>query len=65
MLITIVELPEFQKRSEKILSKDERDELLYHLSANPKSVDLTFTAYSNTCNAVINYWHESPSLNCN
>ncbi len=37
MLITIVELPEFQKRSEKILTKDERDELMYFLAANPKS----------------------------
>ncbi len=40
MLITIVELPEFQKRSEKILTKDERDELLYFLAANPKSGNL-------------------------
>jgi len=40
MLITIVELPEFQKRSAKILTKDERDELLYFLSANPKAGDL-------------------------
>ena len=37
MLITIVELPEYIKRTEKILSKDERDELLYYLSSNPKS----------------------------
>lgn len=40
MLITIVELPEFIKRSEKILLKDERDELLYYLSCNPKSGSL-------------------------
>ncbi len=40
MLITIVELPEFRKRSETILTNDERDELLYYLSANPKSGDL-------------------------
>ncbi len=40
MLNTIVELPEFQKRSEKLLSKNERDELLFYLSANPKSGDL-------------------------
>ncbi len=40
MLITIVELPEFQKRSAKILSKDERDQLIYYLAANPKSGDL-------------------------
>jgi mRNA-degrading endonuclease RelE of RelBE toxin-antitoxin system len=37
MLITIVELPEYIKRVEKILSKDERDELLYYLSFNTKS----------------------------
>lgn len=40
MLITIVELPEYIKRSEKILSKDERDELLYYLSSNPKAGNL-------------------------
>ena len=40
MLITIVELPEFQKRSGKIFTKNERDELLYFLSANPKAGDL-------------------------
>ena len=40
MLITIVELPEFQKRSEKILTKEEREELFYFLSTNPKSGDL-------------------------
>ncbi len=40
MLITIVELPEFQKRSEKILTKNERDELIYFLAANPKSGNL-------------------------
>jgi len=37
MLITIVELPEYIKRAEKILSKDERDELLYYLASNPKA----------------------------
>jgi len=37
MLITIVELPEYIKRAEKELSKNERDELLYYLSTNPKS----------------------------
>ena len=37
MLITIVELPEFIKRIAKILTKEEKDELLYYLSANPKS----------------------------
>lgn len=37
MLITIVELHEYIKRAEKILSKDERDELLFYLSSNPKA----------------------------
>jgi len=37
MLITVVELPEYIKRAAKILLKEERDELLYYLSANPKS----------------------------
>jgi hypothetical protein len=37
MLITIVELPEFIKRAKNILQKEERDELLYYLSSNPKS----------------------------
>ncbi len=36
MQITIVELPEYIKSVEKELSKDERDELLYYLSSNPK-----------------------------
>ena len=37
MLITIVELPEFQKRAQKTFTKEEFDELLYFLSNNPKS----------------------------
>ena len=37
MLITIVELPEYIKRAEKILLKEERDELLYYLSSNPRA----------------------------
>ncbi|MBI1938284.1 MAG: type II toxin-antitoxin system RelE/ParE family toxin [Ignavibacteriales bacterium] len=37
MLITIVELPEYIKRAEKLLLKEERDELLYYLSQNPKA----------------------------
>ena len=37
MLITIVELPEYIKSAEKELSKDERDELIYYLSSNPKA----------------------------
>ncbi|MCX6149566.1 MAG: type II toxin-antitoxin system RelE/ParE family toxin [Ignavibacteriales bacterium] len=36
MLITIVELPEYIKRAEKILLEEERDELFYYLSSNPK-----------------------------
>ena len=40
MLITIVELPEYIKRAEKILSEDERDDLLYYLSSNPKAGNL-------------------------
>lgn len=40
MLTTIVELPEFQKRSEKALSKKEKDELFYFLSLNPTEGDL-------------------------
>ena len=40
MLITIVELPEFIKKSEKVLQKEERDELLYYLSSNPKAGNL-------------------------
>lgn len=37
MLITIVELPEYIKRAERLLLKEERDELLYYLSRNPKA----------------------------
>jgi len=37
MLITLVELPEYIKRADKILSKDERDELLFYLSSHPKA----------------------------
>lgn len=32
-----MELPEYIKRAEKILSKEEREELLFYLAANPKS----------------------------
>ena len=37
MLITIVELPEFIRKADKLLLKSERDELLYYLSSKPKS----------------------------
>lgn len=40
MLITIVELPEYIKRAKKILSEDERDDLLYYLSSNPRAGNL-------------------------
>lgn len=40
MLITIVELPEYIKRASKILFEDERSELLYYLSSNPKAGSL-------------------------
>lgn len=35
MNITIVELPEFIRKSEKLLSSDEHDQLLSFLAANP------------------------------
>jgi len=37
MSITIVELPEFIRKSEKLLSAEERDRLLSFLAANPKA----------------------------
>lgn len=40
MLITIVELPEFSKRAEKELSKEQKDELIYFLASNPKAGNL-------------------------
>ena len=40
MLITVVELPEYIKRANKILSQNERDDLLYYLSSNPKAGNL-------------------------
>ena len=40
MLTTIVELPEFTKRVKKVLTKDEKDDLLFYLSSNPKTGNL-------------------------
>ncbi|MGA7721510.1 MAG: type II toxin-antitoxin system RelE/ParE family toxin [Ignavibacteriaceae bacterium] len=40
MLITVVELPEYIKKAEKIFSEDDREELLYYLSFNPKAGNL-------------------------
>ncbi len=40
MLMTIVELPEFTKRAKKILTKEEKDDLLFYLSSNPKAGSL-------------------------
>ena len=37
MQITIVELPEYLKRVEKLLKENEREDLLYYLSTNPKA----------------------------
>jgi len=36
MLITVVELPEFIRRSENLLSENDKNRLIYHLSMNPK-----------------------------
>jgi hypothetical protein len=33
--LTIVELPEFIRKTDKLMSAEEHDELLYYLSANP------------------------------
>ena len=40
MLITLVELPEFIRSIKKLLSQQEKDNLLFHLSVNPKSGDI-------------------------
>jgi len=37
MLITIVELPEYIKKADKVLTADERSKLLYYLSENPEA----------------------------
>ena len=36
MPITIVELPEFIKRAKKLLSADESEKMIYHLSKHPQ-----------------------------
>ena len=40
MLITIAELPEYQRRAEKLLSGDERQDIVNYLAAFPKEGDL-------------------------
>ena len=40
MLITIVELPEYIRRAQKLLNEEERNKLVFYLSTNPKSGDL-------------------------
>ena len=37
MLITVVELPEFIRKSEKLLSENDRNRLIYNLSMRPKA----------------------------
>jgi len=39
-LLTIAELPHYIRTAEKLLSEDERTELIHYLSAHPKSGDL-------------------------
>ena len=40
MLITVAELPEYQRRVEKLLSVEERQDIVNYLAAFPKSGDL-------------------------
>ena len=40
MLITIAELPEYQRRAEKLLSGNERQDIVNYLAAFPKEGDL-------------------------
>ncbi len=40
MLITLIELPEYRKRAEKLFTEEERAELLTHLATHPKAGDL-------------------------
>lgn len=37
MLITIVELPEYIRRAERLLDEEERNNLIYFLSTHPKA----------------------------
>ena len=37
MLVTVVELPEFIRRSEKLLSENDRNRMIYHLSIRPET----------------------------
>lgn len=37
MLVTVVELPEFQRRAKGLLSDDEKAELIAFVAANPKT----------------------------
>ena len=40
MLLTVAETPEYIRRAEKLLSADERRDLLLYLAAHPKAGDL-------------------------
>lgn len=40
MLITVAELPEYQRRAEKLLSGNERQDIVTYLAAFPKEGDL-------------------------
>ena len=40
MLMTVAELPEYQRRAERLLSEDERHDIVSYLAAFPKDGDL-------------------------
>ena len=40
MLITVAELPEYQRRAEKLLSQGEREDIINYLAAVPREGDL-------------------------
>ena len=40
MLITVAEMPEYIRRSAKLLSESERNDVIDHVAANPKAGDL-------------------------